>query len=52
MRDTKEAAERANQETKVVLEKINEYSEKAEAAAQRAEKTAVSIEDFSEKARR
>jgi len=50
MREGREAAERANKEAKMVLEKVKEYSEKAEAAAQRAEKAAASSEDFSKKA--
>ena len=50
MREGREAAERANKEAKMVLEKVKEYSEKAEAAAQRAEKDAASSEDFSKKA--
>ena len=50
MREGREAAERANKEAKMVLEKVKEYSEKAEAAAQRAEKSAVSAESFTKKA--
>jgi len=50
MREARDAAEKANRETKMVLEKVKEYSEKAEAAAQRAEKAAASSEDFSKKA--
>jgi len=50
IREAREAAERANKEAKVVLEKIKEYAEKAEAAAQRAEKAATSSENFSKKA--
>lgn len=50
IREAKEAAENANKETKVILEKIKGYAEKAEAAAQRAENAAASAENFSKKA--
>jgi predicted Holliday junction resolvase-like endonuclease len=50
MREGRVAAEKANKEAKMVLEKIKEYAEKAEAAAQRAEKAAASSENFSKKA--
>jgi hypothetical protein len=50
IREARDAAEKANRETKVALEKIKEYSERAEAAAQRAEIAAASSEDFSKKA--
>jgi predicted Holliday junction resolvase-like endonuclease len=50
IRMARDAAEKANSEAKMVLEKVKEYSEKAEAAAQRAEKAAALSEDFSKKA--
>jgi len=50
IREARDAAEKTNRETKMVLEKVKEYSEKAEAAAQRAEKAAALSEDFSKKA--
>ena len=50
MRGGRVAAEKANKEAKIVLDKIKEYAEKAEVAAQRAEKAAASSENFSKKA--
>lgn len=50
MKEGREAAQRAQNEAKIVLEKIKEYSEKAEAAAQRAEKAAALSENSSRKA--
>ncbi len=46
----REAAQRAQKEAKLVLEKIKEHSDKAEAAAQRAESAAASSENSSRKA--